>query len=121
METKDEIPLEDHRYFRARLNHLESQHPAALLIHLESGTLTDHLREVTARAMQASAELTINRNLPQDLADELVMNQIVADPREQSRLVDPSQMMRLRSLLDHYQAAAARLPRTYLSERETIE
>jgi hypothetical protein len=50
MDTSDEIPLEDHRYFRARLDHLESRHPAALLSHLEQGTLTEHLREVTGRA-----------------------------------------------------------------------
>ena len=46
MDTNDEIPLEDHRYFRARLDHLETQNPAALLNHLEDETLTHHLRSV---------------------------------------------------------------------------
>ena len=39
------------------MDHLESRHPAALLSHLEQGTLTEHLREVTGRAMQAKGEL----------------------------------------------------------------
>ena len=121
MDTSDEIPLEDHRYFRARLNHLENQHPMALLNHLEQGTLTKHLREVTGRGMQAKANLVINQNVPEDQAEELVMNQIVADPQEQSRLDDPASRMILRWLLDRYQAAMSGLPRTYLSENETTE
>ncbi|HET6249667.1 MAG TPA: hypothetical protein VFE47_18405 [Tepidisphaeraceae bacterium] len=74
MTANDEIPLEDHRYFHARLEHLQSQNPAALLIHLKCRTLTGHLREVTARAMQARAELVMNQNLPVDQADEMVMH-----------------------------------------------
>jgi hypothetical protein len=77
IDTKDEIPLEDHRFFIARLDHLEQRNPAALLHHLVNGTLTMHLRELSARAMQAKADLVINRKLPVDLADELVMNQRV--------------------------------------------
>lgn len=121
METRDEIPLEDHRYFRARLDHLESLHPAALLTHLESGTLTEHLREVTGRAMQAKANLMFNQAMPEDQADELVMNQIVADPHEQSRLDDPPSQTKLRRLLNLYKAAMPRLPRTYQSESEATE
>ncbi len=121
MDTSDEIPLEDHRYFRARLDHLESRHPAALLSHLEQGTLTEHLREVTGRAMQAKGELVFNQNLPEDQADELVMNQVVADPQELSRLEDPASRMKLRLLLDPYKAAMPYLRRTYQSESEIIE
>ena len=84
MDTSDEIPLEDHRYFRARLDHLEMLHPMALLAFLEAGTLTLHLREVTGRGMQAKAELTFNQNVPEDQADELVMSQVVADPRNRA-------------------------------------
>jgi hypothetical protein len=94
MDTSDEIPLEDHRYFGARLDHLESRHPAALLSHLERGTLTEHLRDVTGRAMQAKAELVFNQKLPEDQADELVMKQVVADPQEMSRLRDPASRMK---------------------------
>ncbi len=82
MDTSDEIPLEDHRYFQARLNHLETRHPAVLLNHLETGTLTEHLRELVLRALQTKADLVINKNIPEDQADELVMIQIVADPEE---------------------------------------
>ncbi len=60
MDTTDEIPLEDHRYFRGRLDHLESRHPAILLHHLEDGTLTEHLRDVTGRAMHALGNLVID-------------------------------------------------------------
>jgi hypothetical protein len=121
MDTTDEIPLEDHRYFSARLDHLESQNPAALLNHLEQGTLTEHLRVVTARAMQAKGDLVINKNVPEDQADEMVMNQLVADAEEQSRLDDPASLMKLRLLLDQYKAAMAELPRTYQSESEITE
>jgi hypothetical protein len=121
MELTDEIPLEDHRYFRARLDHLETTHPMALLALLEAGTLTSHLREVTGRGMQAKAELVINRNLPQDQADELVMNQVVADPQEQSRLNHPTNRKKLRTLLDRYKATLPNLPRTYLSQSEITE
>jgi hypothetical protein len=121
MDTRDEIPLEDHRYFRARLNHLETQHPAALLSHLERGTLTAHLREMTGRGMRARAELVFNQKMPADQADELVMNQLIADPQEQSRLNDPASRMKLRLLLERYKAALPGLPRTYQSQSETTE
>lgn len=80
MDTSDEIPLEDHRYFRARLAHLKTRNPAALLNRLEMGTLTQHLREVTGRAIQAKANLVMNHEMPEDQADEMVMNQLLADP-----------------------------------------
>ncbi|HVT90641.1 MAG TPA: hypothetical protein VHD56_17430 [Tepidisphaeraceae bacterium] len=121
MDTSDEIPLEDHRYFRARLDHLETRNPAALLNHLEQETLTKNLRNVTGRAMQTQADLVINKNMPVDQADELVMNQIVADPAEQSRLDDPASRIKLRTLLDRYKATLSDLPRTYQSESETTE
>jgi hypothetical protein len=121
MDTSDEIPLEDHRYFSARLDHLEDRNPAALLNHLEKGTLTEHLREWVLRAMQAKADLVINKNMPVDQADELVMSHIVADPREQSRLDNPASRMKLRILLEQYMAALPDLPRTYQSQSETIE
>jgi len=70
MDTSDEIPLEDHRYFSARLDHLEQQNPASLLNHLANGTLTQHLREVAMRGMQAKAELVFNQKMPTDQADE---------------------------------------------------
>ena len=119
MDRSDEIPLEDHRYFRARLDHLENQHPAALLFHLETETLTEHLRDVTGRGMQAKAKLSLYENMAEDQADELVMNQLVADPEEQSRLDDSASRMKLRSLLDRYKASMSGLPRTYQSESET--
>ena len=121
MDTKDEIPLEDHRFFLARLNHLEQQNPAALLHHLENGTLTMHLREVIARAMQAKADLVINQKLPVDQADEIVMNQIVADPEELSQLYIPTSRTKLRTLLERYRKTLSYLPRTYLSENEITE
>ena len=122
MDTTDEIPLEDHRYFRARLDHLESRHPAILLHHLENGTLTEHLRDVTGRAMQAKGNLVINQNLPEDQADEMVMQQVVADPQEPLNLLtDPASRSRLRSLLSPYKTAMPHLPRTYLSQNETTE
>jgi hypothetical protein len=121
MDTNDEIPFENHRYFWARLSHLETQNPAALLNHLEQGTLTEHLREVTGRAMQTMANLVINHNVPEDQADELVTNQIVADPDEQSCLNEPASRMKLRTLLDQYKAALPDLPRTYQSESEITE
>jgi hypothetical protein len=121
MDTTDEIPLEDHRYFSARLDHMESQNPAALLSHLETGTLTEHLRDVTGRAMQVKANLVINQNLTEDEANEIVMNQVVADPQEQSELNDSAARLKLRLLLDPYKEAMLDLPRTYQSESETIE
>ena len=121
MDTSDEIPLEDHRYFQARLNHLENQNPVALLYYLEQATLTQHLREMTGQAMQARASLVFDRNTPEDQADELVMNQVVADPAEWSRLNDPASRMRLRTLLDRYKAALTSLPRTYQSQSEITE
>ena len=121
MDTRVEIPLEDHRYFWARLDHLETRNPAALLNHLEQGTLTEHLREVTGRAMQTKADLVINKNMPVDQADEIVMNQVIADPEEQSRLENTASRTKLRTLLDRYKAALPELPRTYQSESETTE
>ena len=44
MDTIDEIPVEDHRYFLARLGHLEHRHPAGLLGLMEQRKLTEHLR-----------------------------------------------------------------------------
>jgi hypothetical protein len=120
-DTNDEIPLEDHRYFRARLDHLETQNPAALLNHLEKGTLTEHLREVAGRGMQTKANLVINHKVPEDQADELVMSQVVADPEEQSRLDNPISRMKLRTLLYRYEATLPDLPRTYQSGSETTE
>ena len=121
MDMNDEIPLEDHRYFQARLDHLHMQHPAALVAYLETGTLTSHLREMTGRAMQVKADLMFNRNLPEDQADELVMNQLIADPHERSRLSDPTSRRKLMTLLDRYKATLPHLPRTYLSQSETTE
>ena len=121
MDTNDEIPLEDHRYFMARLDHLEQQNPAALLYHLAEGTLTTHLRELTARAMQAKAILVFKQKLPLDQADELIMNQMVADPQEQSQLYIPASRVKLRKLLEHYRRKLPDLPRTYPTESETTE
>ena len=121
MDTTDEIPLEDHRYYLARLDHLESRHPAALLNHLERGTLTQHLRDVTMRAMQAKAHLMFDQNMPEDQADEMVMNQVIADPQEHGQLNDPMDRLKLRLLLGPYKEALPDLPRTYLSQSETIE
>jgi len=121
MDTSDEIPLEDHRYFSARLDHLENQNPATLLTLLESGTLTEHLRIVTGWAMQVKAKLVFNQNLPEDQADEMVMSQVVADPAEQSRLTNRTSRMKLRTLLDQYKAALPHLPRTYQSQNEITE
>lgn len=121
MDTTDEIPLEDHRYFSARLDHLENQNPVALLDHLEQGTLTQHLREVTMRAMQTKANLVINQNLPEDQVDEMVMYQVVADPQERSRLEDSTDQLKFRLLLHQYKAAMPNLPRTYQSEGEITE
>jgi hypothetical protein len=119
METSDEIPLEEHRYFRARLEHLERQHPAALLNHLEQGTLTEHLRNVTGRGMQAKAKLVVNHKMPEDQADEMVMSQVVADPAEKSYLDNPASRIKLRTLLERYKATLPDLPRTYQSQSET--
>jgi hypothetical protein len=121
MDTSDEISLEDHRYFAARLEHLEQQNPATLLHHLENGTLTLHLRELTARAMQSKAKLIMNHKLPEDQADELILNQMVADPHEQSQLYIASSRMKLRTLLERYRKTLSYLPRTYLSENEITE
>lgn len=121
MDTTDEIPLEDHRFFVTRLDHLESRHPAALLSHLEQGTLTEHLRAVTGRAMQTKADLVFNQKLSEEQADEIVMNQVVADPQEQSEVHDKMDRLKLRLLLDPYKKSLPDLPRTYQSENETIE
>lgn len=121
MDTSDEIPLEDHRFFQARLDHLESQNPVALLYYLEQATLTRHLRDVTGQAMQARASLVFERNIPEDQADEVVMNQIVADPAEWSGLHDPASRSRLRTLLSRFKAMLPSLPRTYQSQSEITE
>ena len=121
MDTSDEIPLEEHRFFWARLEHLEMRHPAALLELMEQRRLTRHLREVTRRAMQSLGHLVIDRNLSLDQAEELVMNQIVADPLERSKLHDPSCRKKLRLLLNRYKDAIPNFPRTYLSQSETTE
>ncbi len=106
MDTTDEIPLEDHRYFRARLEYLESRHPAVLLHHLQSGTLTEHLRDITGWAMQTKADLVISQKLPMDQADEIVTHQIVADPLAPlSLLSEPTSRHRLRGLLLVYKTA----------------
>ena len=117
----DEIPLEDHRYFQARLNHLETRHPVVLLILLENGTVTEHLRVVAKYGMRAKARLVFYKKIPDDQADELVMNQVVADPQEQSRLDDPASQRKLQMLLDRYKAVIPNLPRTYQSQSETTE
>src|SRR5437762_99734 len=119
MDTNDEIPLEDHRYFLARLEHLEHRHPAGLLSLMEQRKLTEHLRDVTKRAMRALGELVIDKNLPLDRAEEIVMNQIVADPLERSRLNDPASRRKLRHLLNRYKDAIPNFNRTYLSQNET--
>jgi hypothetical protein len=121
MDTTDEIPLEDHRFFTVRLNHLESRHPAALLHLMGNGKLTDHLRQTTSRALQTLGDLVMNKNLPIDQAEEVVLNQIVADPREQSSLDDPKRRRMLKAFLDRYRAALPKFPRTYLSQSETTE
>jgi hypothetical protein len=120
MDTKDEVALEDHRYFRARLEHLEHRHPAGLLSLMEQRKLTDHLRKVTRRAMQALGEL-ISQKLSFEQADEIVMNQIVADPMERSRLNDSFSRRKLRHLLNRYKDAIPKFTRTYLSQSETTE
>jgi len=119
MDTTDEIAVEDHPYFQARLNHLESQHPVALLRHLEQDTLTQHLREITLRGMQTKAKLVCEENLPEDQANELVMYQIVADPAEESWLRDKRKRMKLRLLMDSYRMKLSTLPRSYQSQNET--
>jgi len=120
MDTRDEIPLEDHRYFLARLEHLEHRHPAGLLSLIENRKLTDHLRNVTRRAMQTLGEL-VSQNHSFEQADDLVMRQIVADPMERSRLNDPAQRRKLRFLLNRYKDAMPNFTRTYLSQSETTE
>ena len=50
------------------------------------------------------ADLVINQDLPRDNADEPAMNQIVADPREVSRLDNPESRRSLRTLLFRYRA-----------------
>lgn len=120
MDTTDEIPLEDHRYFRARLDHLVNRQPATLLCYLERGMLTVHLRDVTGRAIQAMGNLVINHHLSADQADEMVMQQIVADPQEPLNLLsDQASRTHFRALLLVYKTALPALPRTYLSQNET--
>ncbi|HVV71919.1 MAG TPA: hypothetical protein VHI52_10530 [Verrucomicrobiae bacterium] len=121
METTDEIALEDHRFFQARISHLERRHPVALLTFLEEKKLTAHLREVTVRAMRALGELTTHGAMRIDQAEELVMWQIVADPMEKSKLPGPMSRRKMRALLTRYQEQLPTLPRTYLSQNETTE
>ena len=121
MSTSDEIPLENHQYFFARLDHLEQRHPVALLHHLESGTLTTHLRELTARAMRTRANLIFKQQLPIDQANELILNQMIADPQEQSQLYIPTSRTKLRMLLEQYRRRLPDLPKTYQSENEITE
>jgi hypothetical protein len=116
MDTTDEIPLEDHRYFRARLDHLETQHPIALLSYLLRGTLTEHLRDLTIMALRTRAEMVIHQNIPENQADEMVLHQLVADPQEQSHLPDPASRRTLQVLLNRFKATLSSLPRTYQSE-----
>ena len=52
MDSFDEIPLEDHHFFAARLAYLETHQPKTLLDLLENDSLTSHLRERTSRAMK---------------------------------------------------------------------
>lgn len=119
MDTFDEIPLEDHRFFRARLAHLESHQPKMLLDHLEKGTLTSHLRNRTSQAIKALGELVLNKQIPPDQAEELVMNQIVADPQEPvERLSDLASRRTLHLLLREYRKVMSMLPRTYQSQIE---
>lgn len=121
MDTIDEIPLEEHRYFWARLEHLEHRNPAALLNLMEQRKLTEHLRSVTKRALRQFGELLLTKNLIPGEADELVMNQIIADPMERSQLHDSFSRRKLRHLLNRYKDAIPKFPRTYLSESETTE
>ena len=121
MDTNDEIAVEDHRFFRERLNHLQYRHPAMLLALLEERQLTLHLREVTAWAMRTLGELTMNQGLATNQAEELVLRLIVADPSEQSKVRDPVNRQRLRRLIRRYQESLPRLTRTYLSQNEITE
>ena len=122
MDTSDEIPVEEHRYFQARLDHLESRHPALLLNHLAEGTLTNHLRQVTMRAMQAKGSLVVYQNLPENQAEELVMEAIVTDPAEPfTPLRNGTERMEFWRLLADYKEQMPNLPRTYLSQSETME
>jgi hypothetical protein len=121
MDTRDEIPLEDHRYFLARLTHLEHRHPAGLLSLMEQQKLTEHLRSVTRIAILALTELVINGKMSIEQAEDLVMNQIVADPMERSRLNDPASRRKLRHLLNRYKDAIPKFTRTYLSQSENTE
>jgi hypothetical protein len=121
METSDEIPLEEHRFFWARLEHLEYRHPAALLALMEERKLTEHLRGVTRRAMIALSDLVIGKKMNLDQAEELVMTQIVADPLERSKLHDATSRKKLRLMLNRYKDAVPNFPRTYLSKSETTE
>ena len=49
-----------------------------------------------------------------------MMNPVVADPRESSLLEDPTSRLKLRLLLDPYEAAMPYLRGTYQSESEII-
>jgi len=122
MDTSDEIPLEDHRYFQARLSHLEQRQPVMLLVLLERRELTGHLRSVVMRAMNTLGDFVINQGLPLNQADELVMKQIVADPHEKPAfLKDRINREKLRTLLRDYRATLPSLPRTYLSQQQITE
>lgn len=122
MDSFDEIPLEEHRFFAARLAYLETHQPEMFLNLLENGSLTSHLRETTSRAMNALGELVLNKQLPADQAEELVMSQIVTDPQQTIEpLCDPRSRRKLQTLLRKYRKAMPNLPRTYQSQVETTE
>jgi len=117
MDGNEGVPLEEHRYFWARLEHLEHRHPAGLLSLMEQRKLTDHLREVTRRALGALAEL-VRQGMSFEQADEIVMSQILADPRDRSRLNDSFKRRKLRHLLNRYKDAVPNFTRTYVKESE---
>ena len=122
MDTFDEIPLEDHRFFATRLAYLETHQPKTLLDLLENGSLTAHLRETTSRAMKALGESMLNNQIPADQAEEIVMSQIVTEPREAAeRLSNPQSRRKLHRLIREYRKGIQNLPRTYQSHLETIE
>ena len=122
MDSFDEIPLEDHHFFAARLAYLETHQPKTLLDHLENDSLTCHLREQTNRAMNALGELALRKQIPLDQAEELVMSQIVADAQAPVEpMNDPQARRKLQSLLQKYREAMPNLPRTYQSQLETTE
>ena len=71
--------------------------------------------------MQAKANLVFKQKLPVDQADELVISQMIADPKELSRIEEPMDRLKLQLLLEPYKEVLPFLRRTYLSENETTE